>query len=153
YLGRSGLLTRIFTLSVVLQVVGLGLPILTGLLVDRVIPHADTGLMAVMAAGFACIVLFQLASSLVRGYLLLHLRTELDARMSLDFLEHLFDLPFPYFQVRTAGDLMMRLNTNSQVREILTSSALSAALDGLMVVSYLLLLLLVNVVLGLVVLG
>ncbi len=147
-LGRSGLLTRILTLSVLVQVIGLGLPVLTGLLVDRVIPHADIGLMEILVVGFAGLTVFQFLSSYVRSHLLIHLRTELDARMTLDFLEHLFDLPFAYFQIRSTGDLMMRLNSNATVREIITSSALSGALDGILVLSYLVLLTLVSPMLG-----
>ncbi len=147
-LARSGLLTRILSLSALVQIIGLGLPILTGLLVDRVIPHADIGLMTILMVGFAGLTVFQFLSSYVRSHLLIHLRTELDARMTLDFLEHLFDLPFSYFQTRSAGDLMMRLNSNATVREIITSSALSGALDGIMVLSYLILLALVSPLLG-----
>jgi ATP-binding cassette, subfamily B, bacterial len=152
YLSNSRLLTRIFVLTGVLQIVGVGLPVLTGVVVDRVIPRGDLQLMTLLAVGFAGLVVFHLISTMVRSYLLLHLRTELDARMTMDFLEHLFDLPLPYFQVRTSGDLMMRLNSNIQVREIITSSALSAVLDGILAVTFLGLLLLVNLALGAVVL-
>ncbi len=147
-LSRSGMLTRILLLSAMIQVVGLGLPILTGLLVDRIIPRGEIGLMQVLAAGAAVLLFFSVLSSYVRSHLLLHLRTELDAKMTVDFLEHLFDLPYPFFQTRSAGDLMMRLNSNSAVREIITSSALSGALDGILVVSYLALILFVSPLLG-----
>jgi len=60
-------------------------------------------------------------------------------------------LPFSFFQQRSAGDLMMRVASNSTIREILTSAVLSGALDGLMVISYLVLLLVADVRLGLVV--
>ena len=62
-------------------------------------------------------------------------------------------LPFSFFQQRSTGDLMMRVNSNATIRETLTSSVLSAGLDGLMVATYLVLLLAVDVHLGLVVAG
>ena len=50
----------------------------------------------------------------------------LDRRLTLDFLEHLFALPFAFFQARPTGDLLMRLGSNVAVRQIVTSTALSA---------------------------
>jgi ABC-type multidrug transport system fused ATPase/permease subunit len=88
--------------------------------------------------GVAGLLGFRLLSSLVRSFLLLYLRTRLDARLALEFLEHLVGLPYLFFQQRSAGDLAMRLNSNSTIRELLTSSALSTVLDGSMVSLYLL---------------
>ncbi|HYN23037.1 MAG TPA: peptidase domain-containing ABC transporter, partial [Thermoanaerobaculia bacterium] len=80
-------------------------------------------------------------------------RTRLDAQLTLDFLDHLVHLPFRFFQHRSAGDLLMRLSSNTTIREILTSAVLSGALDGLMVAFYLALLLVADARLGLLVAG
>jgi ABC-type bacteriocin/lantibiotic exporter with double-glycine peptidase domain len=147
-LGRSGLLTKIIVLSIVLQIIGLGLPVLTGVLIDRIIPHGDFGFLRLMTFGLAVLILFNFLVVFIRLHLMLHLRTELDAKLTLQFLEHLFALPFSFFQARSAGDLMMRLNSNASVREIITSGALSAILDGLMVFSYLILILWISPLMG-----
>jgi ATP-binding cassette subfamily B protein len=55
----------------------------------------------------------------------------------------LLSLPFGYFQQRSAGDLVMRLASGSQIRDVLTSSALSVVLDGSMALVYFVLLLFV----------
>jgi ATP-binding cassette, subfamily B, bacterial len=134
---RTGLWARIGVTSLLLQLFALLLPILTGVVVDRVIPRSDWHLLTVLGAGMAVMVAFQFLSSMIRGHLLLHLRTHLDARMTLNFLEHLLALPYAFFQRRSAGDLMMRLNSNTVIREILTGGALSALLDGSLVILYL----------------
>ena len=131
-----GLLGRVILLSVLVQVFGLGLPVLTGVLVDRVVPRGDSSLLLVLSAGLAALVAFHFLTSLIRSHLLLFLRTHLDARLTLDFIEHLVRLPYGFFQTRPAGDLMNRMNSNAQVREILTSGALSTLLDGALVVIY-----------------
>ena len=136
---QSGRLARTIAASLVLQLTGLALPLLTGAVVDRVVPRSDHHLLAVLGAGMAAFVLFQTFTSFLRAHLLLHLRTTLDASLTLAFIEHLFDLPFAFFQKRTVGDLAMRLNSNTQIRELLTGSALSALLDGSLVVVYLVL--------------
>ncbi len=148
-LGQSGLLGRILAVSLMIQGLALSIPILTGLVVDRVVPRGDVRLLTVLAVGVAGVIGFQLLAALVRSFLLLHLRTRLDARLAVEFLDHLVDLPYPFFQQRSVGDLGMRLHSNSTIRELLTSAVLSGLLDGLMVGVYLILLLLLHTGIGL----
>jgi ATP-binding cassette subfamily B protein len=150
---ESGLLRRVAVMSLVLQLFGLALPVLTGQVIDRVIPRGDVQLLAVMMIGLAGLVAFRALGQLVRGHLLLHLRTRLDASMTVGFLDHLVSLPFGFFQQRSAGDLLMRLGSNAVVRDRLTATALSGMLDGLMVVAYLAVLLLGNGAMALATLG
>jgi ABC-type bacteriocin/lantibiotic exporter with double-glycine peptidase domain len=136
-LGKTRLLPRILVTSLLVQLAALAVPMLTAQLVDQVVPRSDERLLAVLGAGVVSMVIFELVATLVRAHLLLHLRTLVDARMTLGFLDHLTNLPYSYFQLRSAGDLMMRLNSNSTVREILTAGVLSGLLDGFMVTIYL----------------
>jgi ABC-type bacteriocin/lantibiotic exporter with double-glycine peptidase domain len=152
-LARSGSLPRVVVTSLLLQLFALAVPALTGALVDRVVPRGDRHLLIVLSAGLASLVAFHFLASLVRAHLLLHLRTLLDARMTLDFLDHLVDLPYAFFQRRSAGDLMMRLNSNTTIREILTSGAISGLLDGTLVTLYLALLFFSSPAIGLLVLA
>lgn len=146
------LITRIIVLSAALQILTLALPMLTGMVVDRVVPRGDYSLLLVLGAGMLTLVAFQILASLTRGHLLLELRTRIDSSMTLGFLEHLVSLPFPFFQVRAAGDLMMRLNINASIREILSAGAISSVLDGSLVIMYLLFLFAANPWFGLLVL-
>jgi ABC-type bacteriocin/lantibiotic exporter with double-glycine peptidase domain len=152
-LGHDAALVRVLLTSILVQLFALALPFLTRLVVDRVVPHADQKLFWTLAAGAVMLVGFSALVTFLRGQILLALRTRLDAQLTTDFLEHLVHLPFSFFQQRSAGDLMMRVASNSTIREILTSAVLSGALDGLMVVSYLVLLLVADVRLGLAVAG
>lgn len=151
-LSHSNLISRTLVTSLLLQVFALVVPFLIGILVDRVVPRSDYHLLTVVGLGIGVIVLFQFLASMVRAHLLLHLRTLVDARMTLDFLDHMVSLPYAFFQKRSAGDLIMRLNSNQTIREILTSSALSGVLDGLLVSLYLILLLITSWRIGLLVL-
>src|SRR5712692_3032142 len=150
---RPGLWPRILILSVLLETLGIAVPAFTGALVDRVVPRGDYHLFAVLGAGFSAIAVFYMLSTFLRGQLLLHLRTHIDARMVLGFLDHLIDLPYAFFQRRQVGDLLMRLNSNTTIREILTSGGLSVILDGTLVILYLLVLLVLNLSMGALALG
>lgn len=148
-LEQSSLLTRLLVVSLLLQLLALSLPILTGLLVDRVVPQGDYSLLTLLGFGLLAIVGFDFLASFIRAHLLLHLRTRLDARMTLEFLDHLVELPYIFFQQRSTGDLMMRLNSNTTIREILTAGAISGLLDGVLVSLYLILLCLTHLEMGL----
>jgi ABC-type bacteriocin/lantibiotic exporter with double-glycine peptidase domain len=124
-------------------------PLLIGQVVDKVVPRGDAHLLVILLGGMGAMVGFELLATLVRSHLFLNLRTLIDARMTLGFLDHLVSLPYAYFQTRPAGDLMMRLNSNAVVRETLTSSVLSGALDGVLVVVYLVLLFAANATMAL----
>jgi ATP-binding cassette, subfamily B, bacterial len=152
-LGHSAILSRVAVTSLLIQIFALAVPIITGMLVDRVVPRGDEHFLLVLGVGLLSIVIFNLLASLIRAHLLLHLRTYLDVQMTLDFLDHLVSLPYAFFQRRSAGDLMMRLNSNSTIREMLTASALSGLLDGMLVSLYLVILFIANSAMGVLVLG
>lgn len=135
---QSHLIWRVMMTSVLLRIFALSVPILTAMIVDRVVPRGDTDLLSIVAWGLVAMVAFQLLSELIRAHLLLQLRTNLDTRMTLGFLRHLLSLPYSFFQLRQAGDLMMRVNSNATIRELLTTNTLTALLDGSLVLFYLL---------------
>jgi len=150
-LRESGSWRDIFTMAVFLQVLTLALPLVTSAVVDRVVPRSDTHMLLVLAVGMVAAVVFNLLASMVRAHLLLEMRTLADARMTIDFLEHLVGLPYGFFQKRSAGDLMMRLNSNTIIRQTMTSSALSGVIDGTLTLLYFALLFVVSPTIGLLV--
>lgn len=152
-LRQSRLLRRIVMTSVLLRVFALAIPGLTAVLVNRVVPDGDGGLLWVVGAAAAAMVAYHFLTSFLRAHLLVRLRTHLDMQMTLGFMRHLVDLPYGFFLRRSAGDLMMRLRSNSTVREILTTGAISTVLDGAFVAVYLVLLLALSPSMGLLVLG
>ena len=136
-LAERSMLARVIASTLMLQVLALALPVLTGMLVDRVVPSQDHRLLGVLTLGTAGLAGGTFLFSFVRARLLLRLRLLLERRLTVGFVQHLIDLPHGFFLERPAGDLMMRLSSNSIVREILTSGALSALLDGALVTTYL----------------
>ena len=152
-LAQSALLQRILVLSLVLRALALATPLLMGLIVDRVVPDRDYSLLTILGIGLATIAAFDFASAFIRAHLMLHLRTKLDSKITTDFLEHLISLPYAFFHQRSAGDLMMRLNANTTIREILTSGTLTGLLDGALACLYLVFLFLANSTIGFLVIG
>ena len=140
-LSERGFLPHIILTSVLLQLFGLGFPLLNRTIVDRIIPQHDYHLLGVLAAGILFLIVFQFWTSCIRALLFVYLRTRLDSRMTLGFFDHLLSLPFDFFQRRSTGDLMLRMGSNATAREILTGTILAAILDGALAIGYLVLLL------------
>jgi ABC-type bacteriocin/lantibiotic exporter with double-glycine peptidase domain len=151
--GVQGYWSRILSGSLLLQLIALALPGVMGVVVDKVVPQQDYDLLQLIAAGLLMAVGFQFLMGFLRSNLLLHLRTHIDLRMTLEFLEHLLDLPYAFFQQRSVGDIVMRLSSSAQIRDLLTSGAMAAMLDGAMVVIYFGLLVAAAPLLGAIALG
>lgn len=150
---RSGHLPQLLAMSAAIQVLGTATPLFTALLVDRIVPREDYGLLLTVAVALISISGFSTLFSFVRSRLTVEVMSRIDARLTVSFVERLMDLPFSYLQNRSSGDLMLRMNSHVQIRNALTSTAFSAVLDGLFVLGYLALMLLTDVVVaGLVVL-
>lgn len=152
YLGQMfahrAMIARVVVTSIALRVLALALPVLTAMVVDRVVPRGDHQMLAVVAAGIGVVLAFQMLANLIRSHLLIELRTALDSKMTLGFLTHLLSLPYAFFNKRPTGDLMMRVASNTQIRELLTSSLLSTLLDGALAIGYLVLLFLLSPILA-----
>ncbi|HEX7331901.1 MAG TPA: peptidase domain-containing ABC transporter [Pyrinomonadaceae bacterium] len=146
-----GLFAQVIAASVLLQVLGLALPLFTKVLVDFVLPFGVDNILMLFGLGMVFFVLGQMVTNYLRAFMLIYLQARLDSRMMLDFFEHLLTLPFSFFQQRPSGDLLMRLSSNSVIREVLTSQTLSVLLDGSLVVVYLIIILTQSPVFGLIV--
>jgi ABC-type bacteriocin/lantibiotic exporter with double-glycine peptidase domain len=139
--GVRGVWGRILVTSFVLQLLALATPGLMGIVVDKVVPRGDLQLLYLIAAACLTVSSFYFLSRLLRARLLLELRTKVETRMSFAFVDHLLGLPYAFFQQRSTGDLMMRMSSQAAIRELLTSGALCALLDGALVALYFVLLL------------
>ncbi|WP_371666463.1 peptidase domain-containing ABC transporter [Streptomyces sp. NBC_00289] len=136
-LAQSRNLRRILVTSLLLRVFSLAVPLLTATLVNRTLPDGHHHLLAVLVTAMCVLTGYHFITAFLRSRLLLQLRTDLDLQMTLGFMGHLVDLPYAFFLQRSAGDLMMRLKSNSVIRESLANGAISTLLDGGLATLYL----------------
>jgi ATP-binding cassette subfamily B protein len=131
------LLGQVALASLLLQVFGLVVPALTLLLVDQVLPFRLAESMSVLALGLGVVTLARTVVSLLRSVLLVKLRNCLDLTWMGRFIKHLFALPYEFFQRRATGDLVTRIGSNATIRDVVATQTVSALLDGLFVIGYL----------------
>jgi ATP-binding cassette, subfamily B, bacterial len=147
-----GLLARIVSSSILAQIAIALVPLLTGLVIDRVVPQSDAPLLFELLLGYCLFQSFSVLATFVRAHLFIHLKTQAEAAFTLRFLDHLIDLPYAFFQEHTTGDLLVRLGSNDIIRDLLTSAALSTIVDGTIACFYCVLLLFISIKLTLFVL-
>lgn len=134
--GHRRLVGAVGGLSLLLMGVSMSVPLATAWIVDDVIlgRSVTLGLVFAVIGGVA---VAQGVVSLIRGFLLVRLRELLDRTMLLGLTQRLLSLPFRFFSGRSVGDLAMRLSSTARIREALTGGTVSAIVDGVLVVGYL----------------
>ncbi|GCE45720.1 HlyB family type I secretion system ABC transporter [Thermosporothrix hazakensis] len=136
-----GAVLQVLAASALLQVFGLLLPLLTKLVTDYVLPTRTPEIMSIIGVGVMLLLLVQAITTLLRGWVIVYLRVRIDMNIMFSFFEHLLSLPYNFFQQRSNGDLLSRIESNSVIRDTLTNPFVSALLDSVMVITYMLILL------------
>lgn len=144
-------LLKLFVLSLLLQLFLLATPYYTQLVVDEVLISHDKPLLVVLALGFGLLVLFQVVTQTLRGWVVLHLGSVMSVQMATNLMRHLLHLPLSYFDKRHMGDVVSRFGSLNSVRELLTNSLVEGVIDGLMAIAVLVMMFLYSPKLALVV--
>lgn len=69
-----------------------------------------------------------------RGYILAIMTKNIDISLSLEYYEHLVDLPIGFFGTRKTGELMSRFSDVSNIRDAISTATLTIMLDTVMAV-------------------
>jgi ATP-binding cassette subfamily B protein len=123
------LLQLVLGLSVAL-VLDLIFPFLTQTVVDLGIGNLDLNLIHLLLIGQLVLSFSQLAIDIIQGWILLHVGARVSTALISDFLRKLLRLPMAFFDSRTTGDIMQRVEDNRRVNRFLTSSSLDVLFSG-----------------------
>ncbi len=137
YVKRAPLaLFQIVLASLILQVFGLGIPILTKVIVDQVIPLRLNSIVPLLGIGVLSLLLAQLVILVLRSFILIYLECRIDMHILPSFFDHMLMLPLKFFQQRSTGDMLMRISSNTAIRDIVRTQFLTSILDGSLVIVY-----------------
>ena len=154
YLKRMPMvLLQIMGASLLLQVFGLAVPVLTEVVVDQIIPLNMTNILGWLGIGLLILLLAQFVTLQLRASLLVYLQARLDTHLMPAFVEHLLLLPARFFEQRSNGDLLARVSSNTAIRDLVGTHLVAAILDSGLIVTYLALLLVQSLPFGLLVLA
>lgn len=133
----KSILGSIALASIALTVLGLVPAVLTGYVIDRILPGKQHSALLMLGAGLIAYAVGHALVTLARSEFLLWLQTRIDWSMMSSFLKHLVSLPYRFFQLRRGGDLLVRVSSTSYVRDVVSSQLLSLALDMMLLTVYL----------------
>jgi ATP-binding cassette subfamily B protein RaxB len=109
-------------------------PFFVQIVVDRVVVGRDEDLLTLLGLGFALLVLMQVATTAVRGWLGVYLSTALNMRLLDSLFGQLLRLPLVWFEKRNIGDIVSRFRSVDAIQRTLTLTFLESVIDGAMVV-------------------
>ncbi|VVE23682.1 ABC transporter [Pandoraea horticolens] len=147
--GLSRSIAQILTLSIALEVFMLVQPFFLQWVIDEVIVSADRDLMTVLALGFGLLLLMQQATGTIRAWALMYAGVTLNIQWRANVFSHLLSLPVRYYERRHLGDVVSRFGSTEIIQQTLTTSFLSAVIDGLMTIVTLVIMMIYSRVLGL----
>ncbi len=119
----------VLLLSVVLQFITIGIPMLVQFLIDDILISYQINLLDLFIIGIVGIILVQGIFQFVRGKLIITLNNLLDREMMEDFFSHILKLPYQFFQLRSFGDLLFRATSLRIVRDMMSSQIIKGVLD------------------------
>ncbi|WP_261538248.1 peptidase domain-containing ABC transporter [Burkholderia multivorans] len=150
--GLSRALAQILVLAIALEVFTLVQPFFLQWVIDEVIVSADRDLLTVLALGFG-LLLMQQATSAIRAWALMYVGVTLNVQWRANVFTHLLNLPVRYYERRHLGDIVSRFGSVDTIQQTLTTSFVSAVIDGLMTVVTLAMMFVYSRTLGLVALA
>jgi ABC-type bacteriocin/lantibiotic exporter with double-glycine peptidase domain len=131
------LLGQIVLASVLLTVFGLAAPLITQVVLDKVLPYKSSLTLNIFAFGFLFFGIWRISVQAVRQYLLDYFSNRMDLTLLGGFISHTLRLPLQFFVSRQPGDIITLIQENRKIQLFFTKQALSTTLDALMVIVYL----------------
>lgn len=132
-----GLLGEVLLASLVLQVLGLATPMLTQVIIDKVILHESLSTLHVIAIALLGVGIFEALLGIIRLFVFTHTARRLDLNLSSQLFRHLLELPLAYFEARRVGDTVARTQELENIRQFLTGTALTVVIDAVFIIVYL----------------
>ena len=132
-----GLLGEVLLASFSLQLLGLASPLITQVIIDKVMVQESFATLDVMAIALLLVATFESILGMLRLFIFTHTARRLDLSLSAQLFRHLMRLPLAYFESRRVGDTVARVQELEQIRQFLTGTALTVILDSIFAVVYL----------------
>jgi subfamily B ATP-binding cassette protein HlyB/CyaB len=123
------LLAEVLVASFFLQLFALVTPLFFQVVIDKVLVHRSLSTLDVLMIGLVAIALFEGILGTLRTYLFAHTTNRVDVELGARLFRHLLALPIAYFQARRVGDSVARVRELENIRQFLTSSALTLVID------------------------
>jgi ATP-binding cassette subfamily B protein len=108
------------------SIIQLTLPFVMQAMVDHGIRFQNLGFVYLLLMAQLVLFTSQTTVDVVRGWLLLHIGARINVKVISAFLFKLMNLPIGFFDTKTTGDLLQRVQDHHRIEQLLTGSTLTA---------------------------
>ncbi|MGG3805396.1 peptidase domain-containing ABC transporter [Metabacillus fastidiosus] len=136
-LEKKRLITLIVIISLLIQGFALIVPWMTQWMTDQVIVPKEAGYLSTIGYSILILLFSYLIFSGLRGFFIAKLQTAIDKSLMTQFIGKLLNLSYPFFENRSTGELLFRANSNIYIRQILSTKAITFLIDGVLLITYL----------------
>ncbi len=133
----KGILLHLFIATLIIEILGIGPPVILQNVLDGVIVHQNETLLSILITGLILISIFTQLTTLLRTFLTTYLIRNMDFSMMSHFFKHTLSLPLSFFSNRQTGDIIARFQENEKIRDFLTETTISTILNVIMIFLYL----------------
>jgi ATP-binding cassette subfamily B protein RaxB len=151
--GLKSQLTKIFLISICLEIFEIISPLFIQLITDDVVITKDFPLLYVLSIGFGLVMLAEMAANYARSWIIMHLSNSLNIELVANLIHHLLKLPMDYFEKRHMGDIISRFESISTIQEKISTDFVVAIVDGIMIIITLIMMMIYSITLTLIVIG
>lgn len=130
---HSRLFVVAIMLSVLLTVLGIVTAAFNKELIDEIIPYQENHQLILLGASIILVLVVQIVLGAFRNHIVLYMSQKIDIPLVLGYFDHVFRLPIGFFESRRTGDITTRFQDAGVVKDVLTSTALTVAIDVSMV--------------------
>ena len=140
--GQYAAVFQLFYIGLLLVFPGLVLPVLSQMFLDDVLTAGYVDWLTKILVAMGLLVLLKAGLSYYRSVTLQKLESKMTLLSGFSFLQHLFRLPVNFFDQRYAGDLVSRVNNNTEINDFLAGDLAETVLNILTAIFYLVILIL-----------
>ena len=148
--GQYGVLFKLFYIGLLLVFPGLVLPVLSQVFIDDILVAGYTDWITKILVFIGCLVALKMGLNYFRSLVLQKLASKITLTSGMKFLAHMLRLPMNFFDQRYAGDLVDRMQNNTEVSEFLAGDLAETVLNIFVAIFYLVVLLIYSPVMTLI---
>lgn len=138
--GQYEVLAKLIYVGLLLVFPGLVLPVLSQVFIDDILVGGYTDWITKILVFMGCLVVLKVSLHYYRDLILKKLCSKLTLTSGVGFLSHLLKLPMSFFDQRYSGDLVNRMNNNTEVSDFLAGDLAETVLNILVAAFYLVIL-------------
>ena len=135
--GQYGVLFKLMYIGLLLVFPGLVLPVLSQIFMDDILVGGYTDWITKLLVFMGALVLLKMGLTYYRSMVLQRLRSKMTLVSGYGFLRHMLRLPVSFFDQRYAGDLVERMESNTNVNQFLAGDLAETVLNIFVAAFYL----------------